>query len=163
MEYQSRGVVHYHIFFSASFVHSNGVVRPEWLQSVVRRGRATSILRGVFDAWCVGAWVRSVGDTSDEFTAFQQGGICEMLRTPDAAARYVAKECSKREQKALPEGIDGGNRWWWLSPEGQPRPEATGVLFDYPLAVPLSRIFDKSQLAANIGNLVPVGARWKAA
>jgi hypothetical protein len=114
------------------------------------------VVRGGFDDWLVNAWIAATGNCSEAFSRFQRGGIVEVLRSPDAAARYIAKEAGKREQKELPEGVEGGKRWWWLSKRGKPVPEARGRLIDWPLAVPLSRVFDKAQLASSIVNVVPI-------
>jgi hypothetical protein len=62
----------------------------------------------------VHSWIQIVGDTSREFLDFQNGGITELFRCPDAAGRYVAKEGGKGAQKEAPYPI---TRWWYLSPE----------------------------------------------
>jgi hypothetical protein len=149
MEYQSRGVVHYHVFFGADLCDSLGFLGPIRHESVVRNGKRTSILRGNLDDWIVRQWIRAVGDTSEEFSQFQRGGILEAFRCGNAAAKYIAKEATKREQKELPPGVNGGHRWWWLSKEGTPRPVATGKLHEWPLKQPLSRVFDKHKLGAS--------------
>jgi hypothetical protein len=156
MEYQARGVVHYHIFLGSDFADCCTTHGPSGMEFVVRNGRETSLVRGHFDDWVVNQWIAATGNNSDAFARFQRGGIIELFRTPDAAARYVAKEAGKREQKALPEGCEGGRRWWWLSKAGKAIPEFSGQVVDWPLAVPLSRVFDKSQLAANITNVRPI-------
>lgn len=71
----------------------------------------------------------------------------EVFRLPDAAARYIAKEAGKRCQKALPKGVNGGRRWWWLSPAGRPKSIGTARLHFYPFNMIVSRIFDKTALA----------------
>lgn len=156
MEYQSRGVVHYHIFFGADWLarfESLGSIRHE---VVVRNGKRTSLLRGAADDWFVAQWSRAADDHTEEFRRFQAGGILEAFRDGNAAAKYVAKEATKREQKALPEGVNGGHRWWWLSPAGKAIPIATCKLVSWPLRQPLSRVFDKGQIAESIIDYEPV-------
>lgn len=71
-----------------------------------------SLVGGRLERTVVRAWTRHAGDGSKEWDRFQAGGIWELLRTPDAAARYAAKEAGKRAQKALPPGWNTLGRWW---------------------------------------------------
>jgi hypothetical protein len=146
MEYQQRGVVHYHLFFSSDFGERNGIAGSGNVQVIMRRGESTSILRGRFDDWAVRNWIDSTGDHSEPFARFQEGGIVEIFRHPDGAARYVAKEAGKRHQKALPQEVEGGHRWWWISPEGKPRVRDRVKLLYWPFDKALSKVFDYGQL-----------------
>lgn len=151
MEYQRREVVHYHIFFGADFVSRNGIDRSGSVETILRRGVATSILRGSFDDWATSQWISATEDHSDAFRKFQEGGICEYFRSPDGAAKYVAKEASKRHQKALPEGVDGGSLWWWISKPGKPQIVGWGELVSWPFGKVLSRVFEREKLADHLG------------
>lgn len=147
MEYQSRRVVHHHIFLSSDFVNRNFRRESIRYRTVTRHGRETSLVDGDFNRWVVSQWIAACGDKSEAFRRFQSGGIIEVFRLPDAAARYVAKECGKRCQKGLPEGVKGGRRWWWLSKEGKPKCLGIRGLSHWPLAGTYSRVFEKKQLA----------------
>jgi hypothetical protein len=144
MEFQTRGAVHFHIFFERRLLKRFG-----WhVERVVRRGKITDLVRGGLEELLVHMWIQSVGDSHPDFLAFQRGGIVELLRTPDAAARYVAKEAGKRAQKILPEWLEGAGRWWWLSPAGKPRPEKTITIKRWPYDRPYRLIFDTERLLA---------------
>lgn len=147
MEYQGRGVVHHHIFLSSDFVSRNFDRSELRYRSASGKRAGTTLVAGAFDSWVVGEWIRSTGDNSADFRRFQTGGIVEVFRTPDAAARYVAKEAGKRCQKQLPKGVEGGRRWWWLSKQGRPKPVGRMRLTHWPLACYVSRVFDKSALS----------------
>ncbi len=168
MEWQTRGVVHFHLFFERGFVDSLGYQT----QSIVRHGKPVSIIRGPLDDWLTKTWLASVyggggpGGAAPRpragvsrgssiplsmemrrFIDFHQGGIVELLRSPDAAARYVAKEAGKRVQKRLPEGVEAAGRWWWLSPAGKPRPTGRVALATWPFGPKAySHIFDLRDL-----------------
>lgn len=142
MEFQSRGAVHFHVFLERRYFR-----RFSWhKERVIRRGKATDLVRGGLEELLVSFWMQSVGDKHPDFVAFQHGGICELLRTPDAAARYVAKEAGKRAQKTLPEWLEGAGRWWWLSPAAKPRPVGTVRLEHWPYDRPYKQIFDSAEL-----------------
>ena len=146
MEYQRRRVVHHHIFLSSTFVDRNFCRSDLEYRTVVRSGQSTTLVAGAFDSWVVDEWVSAMGDTSKACRAFQEGGVVEVFRLPDAAARYIAKEAGKRCQKQLPKGVDGGHRWWWLSPHGKPLSQGTARLTHYPFETLVSRVFDKVAL-----------------
>lgn len=146
MEYQERGVVHYHLFLGSDFVGRNGFDRSCWIGTGSGHREGEPVIRGLFDDWLVREWVASVENPSSVFREFQTRGICEPFRSPDAAARYVAKEAGKGHQKALPPDVDGGRRWWWLSDEGRPVKEGTEKLVQWPLGTMVSRVYDKSLL-----------------
>ena len=159
MEYQTRGVVHHHIFLSADFVDRNFNRADIRYRTFTRNGQNTTCVDGFFNSWVIAQWSASTGDTSQAFRAFQEGGIVEVFRLPDAAARYIAKEAGKRCQKQLPEGVEGGHRWWWLSKWGRPIPEGSQRLTHWPLACFVSRVWDKSQLEKYYELLEPVFAK----
>jgi len=144
MEFQARGAVHFHIFFERRLLKRYG-----WhVERVIRRGKVVDLVRGGLEELIIHKWVSSVGDSHPDFLRFQRGGIIELLRSPDAAARYVAKEAGKRAQKMLPELIDGAGRWWWLSPAGKPRPLKTITLARWPYDRPYRLIFDTEKTLA---------------
>jgi len=148
MEYQRREVVHYHLFLGRDWIQTNGyepLLRPEPVSS---EPGARIVDRGLLDRYFVAAWIQAARIDSKDFIAFQKGGIVEPFRSPDAAARYVAKEAGKREQKRLPEGIEGGRRWWYLSPAGTPKIEKRAHLSHYPLDSLYGCVFDRTQLEA---------------
>lgn len=156
MEYQSRGVIHYHLFFERDWFEATGLLDAQHIVTVVRRGRETSIIRGPLDRFFVEAWSASTRCKDPAFTRFQNGGIVELFRSPDAAARYVAKESSKKHQKALPAGVDGGRRWWWASPASKPKATAIASLKDWPFSSAYGTVFDKSALADSIHSIKSV-------
>lgn len=92
----------------------------------------------------------SVGCHSPSTTAFQKGGIVEFFDGPEGAGRYFAKECSKREQKVLPERYAAGlGRWWWLAPRWQPQCRASHQisLAHWPYEQPVKHIWNSEQIA----------------
>jgi hypothetical protein len=118
MEFQTRGVIHFHIFFEREWIERIGF----FTEPRLRHGKTTEVIRGPIDCWISETWRRCAEDDHSRFVAFQSGGIVELLRSPDAAARYIAKEAGKRVQKKLPDGVEAAGRWWWLNPEFKPRP-----------------------------------------
>ena len=142
MEWQLRGVIHFHLFFERGPLALVGFHTEE----LVRRGQTVNIVRGAFDDWLVRSWIRCVSDSHPDFLAFQRGGICELLRSPDAAGRYIAKEAGKRAQKELPEGIEAAGRWWWLSPVGKPQPTGVLELARWPYEKAYKYVFDVEDL-----------------
>lgn len=150
MEFQGRGVIHYHVFIERQCLAERGWLDSSHMVSSTRQRRLTTIIRGPLDTRLYLAWVAAVGDRSPEFLAFQRGGIVELLRTPDAAARYIAKEAGKRAQKRLPEGVKACGRWWYLSPAGKPVVERMLTMPCHVLThLPWKRIFEKHLLFAN--------------
>lgn len=129
VEVTKNGRPHFHLFHCAESMFGAQVaadVRRLGPEHRTRRGKAKRIVRGFSDAWLVDAWLEASGQSDD---GFFRGGIVELLDSADAAGRYVAKECAKREQKELPENLaEGIGRWWWLSPAWEPQPLAEGDL-----------------------------------
>ena len=146
MEWQRRGAIHFHVFLEEPALAKMGAFKPQNMVTFIRHGKSTEILRGELEHLIVGSWVRHLGECDQRTLDFQWGGIVEKFRTPDAAARYVAKEAGKRCQKALPAGVEGAGRWWFLSKAGQPVPGAKTMIYDFPTKKVLSRIFDKAKL-----------------
>lgn len=171
MEFQARGVIHFHLFFEQRFVD-----RFDWsIQPLVRRGKQVRIIRGAFDAWLQQKWFDAVypgrsrpGDSPgrksskrfsgsrnellelERFAKFNAGGIAELFDVPDAAGRYVAKEAGKRVQKRLPDGVEAAGRWWWLNPRFKPRPTGTVELATWPWPKAYKHVFNLSDLARPI-------------
>jgi hypothetical protein len=144
MEWQARGVIHFHLFFERPWLESLDLLRET--ETVTRRGVETTIIRGPFDEWMQATWRKAVGDDDPAFRRFQAGGIIELLRTPDAAGRYVAKEAGKRTQKQLPEGVESAGRWWWISKPGKPQPSGVVMLETWPYPKAYKHVFDVADL-----------------
>ncbi len=123
LEFTEAKAAHYHIFWSGSL--GKEILNGEF-ETVKRRGfdggeiQETKILRGELDKRIVGWWRNRAGDGSKEFEAFQNGGITELIRCPDGAARYAAKEAAKRTQKIAPFLV---SQWWGMSNSCRPKVE----------------------------------------
>lgn len=145
-EYQSRGVVHYHVILSESSLVA--AFNGEPLQTaVVGRGKSRrTVIRGSHELWIVGRWLEAVGDSSAAFESFQWGGIVELLRHADSPARYLGSYASKAAQKILPRGECPGGRWWWISPCAAPKPVGEFDLWSWPLAYPSRILWDYRSL-----------------
>ena len=106
---------HFHIFFGEGGTLGKAI-EQERCSLVRRRGRDYEIMRGRVERVCVEAWLAIlerddlIGDEA-KTKAFQWGGICERLRSKDAAARYVSKEASKRTQKG--DSVNLGKGCYW--------------------------------------------------
>ncbi len=155
MEWQSRGVIHFHLFFSQPFLDSLGDSLGN-CEHVIRRGKPKRIMRGFLDEWLVRKWCACVGDNHPDFLAFQRGGIIELLDKKDAAGRYVAREAGKRSQKRLPEGVSAAGRWWWISPAGKPVPGRTIVVKNYPWPTAYRLIFDVAAMERTRQRITPL-------
>lgn len=151
MEMQRRGVPHFHVFHAAqSNFGAECLSAPtQTFDRHYSNGRLKSertVVRGAVDKWLVGAWLECTDQLGDaDALAFNRGGMCELMRSPDAAGRYVAAEIGKRYQKQLPSRYkDGLGRWWWLNPRWEPRPISFGTLNlrFWPFDVPLSHIWE---------------------
>lgn len=152
MEMQRRGVPHFHIFHAAQSATGAEILRAP-TQTFPRnysKGRLKSertVVRGAFDKWIVGTWLDCTDQLGDASAlAFARGGMCELMRSPDAAGRYVAAEIGKRYQKQLPKAYQktGLGRWWFLNPRWEPRPISFGSLDlrFWPYDIPLSHIWE---------------------
>lgn len=153
MEMQARGVPHFHLFVPANSVFGAQClanVQGGACETVLRKERERVIVRGNLDRWLVNAWLKVTGQDDDaDAVAFHRGGIIEMMDSPDAAGRYVAKECSKREQKELPAQYqDGLGRWWCLAKAMKPIPKRRGFasLDAWPFKKPFSRLWKSESL-----------------
>lgn len=106
---------HFHVFFGSGG-RLGKAIEQERCSKIRRKGRDYEVMRGPVEKACVEAWL-GILERDDlmgeeaKTKAFQWGGICERLRMPDAAARYVSKEASKRTQKG--ESIDLGKGCFW--------------------------------------------------
>lgn len=156
MEFQRRGVIHFHWFFEREEIERRGWLQPEHLQVKKRRAKPTIILRGPFEHFIVLHWCRIVKDSSPQFLAFQRGGICELVRTPDAAGRYLASYATKEGQKKLPEGVDGCGNWWGMSECGRPVPTSHGVVTTFPFDKAYSFVYDKAVLSELVTEIDPL-------
>lgn len=152
MEFQARGAVHFHLFHcdDSNFGAACAAARTE---VVVRKGRTRRLVRGGPDYWLVSAWLSAMDDPHPDTISFNQGGIIELLDSPDAAGRYVAKECAKRFQKKLPaEWEEGVGRWWYLNRKWRPQIRGIGEadLSKWPFEAPYSRIWEAEKIAGAV-------------
>ena len=161
MEMQARGVPHFHVFH-AHQSQAGKIIAGMPTRIFRRKGRPTEIVGGSFENWLVQTWLSCTGEKDDlDALAFARGGICEIFRTPDAAGRYIAKESCKRQQKILPPMYEAGlGRWWWLNPRWHPQPVSahSARMVNWPWAVPLARVWDKSALADVLAPAEPLPA-----
>ena len=155
MEIQERGAPHFHLF------HCRESIAGGMLAALIDEGRtktferadgsSRTILRGNAVRWIEETWLECSGQTDDAAArAFTAGGLVEPLRSPDAAGRYIAKECAKREQKELPEIYSQGlGRWWFLSPRWKPQSWGHGEidLDRWPWDVPISHVWKAGDVA----------------
>jgi len=121
-EYTEAKRLHYHVSLSdcgLSHTLASEGVKEYRSRGTVCDGRTASRIQ---EHWI--HTLRKSGEFSAEqmtrCSAFNRGGIIEPFRSPEAAARYLAKEFSKREQKIPPPGLEGG-RWWGASTSLKPR------------------------------------------
>jgi hypothetical protein len=119
-EFTLRGRVHFHWFIGGDAV-GEALSRGSF-KEVVRRGAKTRLPESAIAKAIVESWIRVAAPVRREaFDKFQRGGILELLRTPDAAGRYAAKEAAKRVQKVAPPGWERPGRWWAMAPGITPR------------------------------------------
>jgi hypothetical protein len=85
-EFQSRGVVHYHVLCEGEPSHE----RVTW------------------------AWLRATGEWRDEH-ATKHAVKVDPVRGDREVRSYVGRYLGKGRQKTLPAGIDGAGRWWGRS------------------------------------------------
>jgi hypothetical protein len=145
MEFQGRGVVHFHVFIELPLLLRCRLLEPACLQRVSRHGRATDLVRGYLGDLARDSWLADLPGRNAKAEAFNAGGIVELLRTPDAAGRYIAKEAGKRAQKRLPEGVRACGRWWYLNPAFRPKASRTVEVPDVGLP-PWRRVFDQDDI-----------------
>lgn len=124
LEFTKAGAPHFHVFVGDSGPVGNAI-RNSPTELVKRRGTETEIVRGEFESDVVRLWSNQVGDESPGFKKYQRGGIVELLRHPDAAGRYAAKEAGKRAQKKAPWPV---KRWWYISTSVRPEPRQRRVV-----------------------------------
>jgi hypothetical protein len=160
MEIQQRGAPHFHLFHArqSNFGLSCSVARPT---EVTRTdGTPVTVLRGGVDHWLVEAWC-DITRADETARWFHRQGIIEVLRSSDAAGRYVAAEIGKEHQKKLPERYkEGLGRWWWLAKRWRPRARYAGTInMDlYPFDFPLAHIWNAEDLAVAFEDVWRVGA-----
>lgn len=151
MEFQRRGVVHYHWFFERDTLDERGYLHPSNLETIVRwkkkngqkYAQPTTLIRGDFERWIVRHWTLCAHAQADKACAFNAGGIVELLRHPDAAGRYVAAYATKKGQKHLPRGVDGAGQWWRMSKAGRPQEEKVVRVTQYPFPKCYKYVYDK--------------------
>ena len=146
MEYQERGIVHYHIIHTLTHLRDRYDKWPPRWNIVMRKGHYRSVLQGNLGRHLQNEWIKTVGDTSTEFRRFQYGGITERMDRPDLTARYLGGYIGKAAQKMLPDSEPPNGRWWWLSEAARPIVGKTYVLDNYPLDRPHHLVFDKAKL-----------------
>lgn len=146
MEFQQRGVVHFHVFWGADCVAAVGLLWGYHYTPRRRHGRLVDIVCGEAADCIADGWISVVGDSSPEFDAFQRGGITEVFATEDGPGRYMAKYAAKKEQKVLPEGQEPLGRWWYISAHAMPVPCGTVPITRYPFDKPLSLIYNKTDV-----------------
>jgi len=149
LEFTQNGAPHYHLFLGSGG-ELGEAIRAEPTLTRQRKGKPVLVFCGDFAQWVAEAWVAIVGDTTDEFRAFQFGGIVEPMRSADAAGRYAAKEAAKRIQKRAPWPV---LQWFAISRSVRPKPirirrKSLADLIADGLESPISRVFDKKRLAA---------------
>lgn len=148
LEFTKKGTAHYHVFLGSGGMLGK-LIKEEETETVTRKGKKTKILRGEVDASFSRWWINQVGDDDPGFRAFQEGGIIELVRHPDAAGRYAAKEAGKRVQKSAPWPV---RQWWYQSPHLAPsiRKKRIVTVKEYLKAFPdgkmHSRTYDKELL-----------------
>jgi hypothetical protein len=111
LEFTKAGRPHFHVFLGSAGDLGKAIAEsPD--RKVKRHGKTRTVLTGELDSCFVRWWSRIVGDTTEGFRKFQNGGIIERFETPDGAGRYVAKEATKRYQKHAPFPVSA---WWYLA------------------------------------------------
>ena len=145
-EYQERGAVHYHFLMEREGLERRGWLAGRWLETVGTGKKARTVVRGPLEDRLVRLWISAVGDCSEEFRAFQWGGIVEPFRAEDGATRYFASYLSKAEQKTLPADAETTGRWWYVCPKAKPVPISRGHLTGWTRPIPLNTLFDKYEM-----------------
>lgn len=125
-EYQTRGVVHYHLLWNyADSIMQEGFGYPETYRDVVRRKQSVRVLSGDAEAYLIREWVSLVGDYDPKFLRFQSGGVHERVTNPELAGTYLGSYAGKEGQKRLPDGEAPQGRWWYISDAAKPVPRRT--------------------------------------
>jgi hypothetical protein len=86
MEFQKRGVVHFHVLCAYELTQERVTV----------------------------AWCRATGELGDTL-ASQHAVLVDAVRDQMAARKYMGRYLGKVDQKLLPPGIASGGRWWGRS------------------------------------------------
>jgi len=164
MEMHASGVPHFHVFAAAESAFGAACMSSE-RRTVRRKKHTVELIGGAPERWLIGAWLACTGQLGDAAAlSFNRGGIIEVLRSADAAGRYVAKECSKREQKVLPDiYAEGLGRWWWLNSRWAPivRETYQVSLAKWPFENPMSHVWKADDVAMldKLAPHAPAGSR----
>lgn len=108
LEFQQRGAPHFHIFLSHDLPQPHDTMR--------RRSGSTvrdCLVHWPSQDWLSDSWYRIVGSGDERH--LRAGSAWEVLTSPDGAAKYVAKECSKPYQKWVPKAYQSVGRFWGAS------------------------------------------------
>lgn len=146
MEFQARGVVHYHVIHNlAQLTRDLPQLWVEWSE-FKRKGQPRKVLQGSLGRRMQDWWIAAVGDSSSEFLRFQRGGITEMVARPELTGRYLGSYVAKAAQKTLPDCEPPQGRWWWLSEAARPTPGRVITLKVWPFDRIHRLIHDKNRL-----------------
>lgn len=143
-EHSQRGRVHFHLFIAAPEVWDEPRIRR------LRRSGPVDVVCGRIGQAIERAWIRESSRLTplkaEAIRRFHERNTVELLRTPDAAGRYAAKEAGKAAQKtAGPEWA--GRRWWGRSESVEALPIGTARLAEWPEGVPpITRLWDRADL-----------------
>ena len=160
-EFTEAGRVHYHWFLGGE----SGVrLRSEATRIVSRHGNPTELCEGPTGQAVAQAWGEIAAERAEDEGAvwrFTWGGIVELLRHPDAAGRYAAKEAAKRVQKRAPWPNPG--RWWAMSPHLTPQAREV-TMQEWPQGLEARTVFSLTEWAEAIahsskGGPRPLGSR----
>lgn len=156
MEFCESGWLHFHFFLGDGGLAFQ--LRTEKLATRRRKGKDVAVASGAASRWIWETWLEVIG-ASDDVGArkFSYNGITEPLRSPDAAARYVAKEAGKRAQKMLPSHLEGAGAWWGM--DRRIKPKARGkyeiLVRDWPYKDKYSKVFDLDHMERAKGAKAP--------
>ncbi len=162
---QERGAPHFHLFIARQS-NVGGLVCAALQDGAIEMAEKGSPRGGTRTRRLVRTkWVEKIGrawcecalqDYSAEALWWHtQRGIVEVVESADAAGRYVAKECAKREQKVLPDHYaEGLGRWWYLAKRWTPQARLECDLDDIQATWqwdwPVKYVWDSREIAQSI-------------
>ena len=151
IEAHKSGRPHFHVFIGDGGLLGQNLPK-EASRKVMRHGRPVFLPSGPMGKALADQWQQIIGEhfpnEKEAAGRFNDGGIVELLRTPDAAARYVSKEASKRAQKS---GHLGRGAFWRLARHLKPRLRWSGTIDPVKLAnlgIYFSRVYDPAEVLA---------------